>query len=254
MRFVTLLASLLLLACSNPVDPIDGRSRSEPSAYVRGDHPGLVIELDVMEGVDGPRDGVETTVIGALDPLLDKPAGIRVVSDDLIDGSRAQTEWTFDDLVALGDEAFDEVGTDDEAVMHTLWLPGRYISESGATVLGVAWSNRHIAMFAETIDDSCSATLPLVRDRVCREAEAAVWTHEVGHVIGLVNNGIPLVTPHEDGEHPRHTSDEDGVMYFAYERASAIDLLAARMAGGDERLFEFGPGSLADVAAFRDEP
>ncbi|MAQ17938.1 MAG: hypothetical protein CMN30_24460 [Sandaracinus sp.] len=78
-----------------------------------------------------------------------------------------------------------------------------------------------------------------------------MWTHEAGHVIGLVNTGIPMVEDHEDPDHPGHTTDEDGVMYWAYETASVSDLLLARMGTGSDRLFHWGPASLADVAAFR---
>jgi len=229
--------------------PPPAGDRSSPAAYVRGDFRALVIELDVGGGL-APSAGVSDTVIGAMGPLLDKPDGIRVETDTEIPTERLQDEWTFADLQALAAETFDSRGSSDEAVLHTMWLPGRYVAEGGGTILGVAWSNRHIAMFPETIEASCSGLLPTVRERVCTEAQAAVWTHEIGHVIGLVNLGIPMVEDHEDPDHPGHTNDEEGVMYWAYERPAAADLLAARLAGGGPS-FEFGPASLADVEAFR---
>lgn len=220
--------------------------RSAPAAYVRGTHPSLVIELDVVEGVS-PRDGVEALLTGALQPLLDKPGGITIQRDETIPASRALEEWTFDDVQALALETFDQVGPEESAVFHTLWLTGSFVSESGGTVLGIAWANRYLAIFADTIDGACSSALPLTREQICREAESTVWTHEVGHVIGLVNNPIPMVEAHEDPEHPGHTSNPDGVMYWAYERPTFIDGLI-----GGEAMVDFGPESLADVAAFRE--
>ncbi len=225
--------------------------RSTPAAYIRGAHPSLVVELDLVEGV-APRDGVGPLMVGALEPLLDKPGGISIQVDDTIPASRALEEWTFADVEALALETFDEIGPADAAVFHTLWLTGRYVSESGGTILGIAWGNRYLAIFADTIDGACSGALPLTRDQVCREAEAAVWTHEAGHVIGLVNNPIPMAAPHEDAEHPGHTSNADGVMYWTYEGPSFIDTLIAGAGGGSEPSFAFGPESIADVEAFRD--
>jgi len=262
-RFVLLLSLLLVVACDgdtsgDPMPGVDGGDpppagdRSAPAAYVRGEYRSLVIELDTAGGLR-PRAGVSETVIGAVTPLLDKPDGVRVETDTAIGDDQLRDEWTFDDVRALAAATFDGRGGADEAVLHTMWLPGRYAAEGGGTVLGVAWGNRHIAMFPETIEASCASLLPAVRERVCTEAEAAVWTHEIGHVIGLVNIGVPMVEDHEDPEHPGHTTDEDGVMYWASERAAAADLLAARLAGGGP-VFEFGPASRADVEAFRSGP
>lgn len=230
------------------VDAGNRGPRSAPAAYIRGAYPSLVIELDVVEGL-APRDGVAELLIGALDPLLEKPGGIRIQMDETIPASRARAEWTFAEVEALAHETFDQVGSEDDAVFHTLWLSGSFQSESGGTVLGIAWANRYLAIFADSIDGACSAALPLTRERVCREAESTVWTHEVGHVIGLVNNPVPMVEPHEDADHPGHTSNPDGVMYWAYERPSFIDGLI-----GGEPMVEFGPESTADIAAFRDAP
>ena len=224
--------------------------RSDPAAYVRGDHSSLRVELDVAPGL-APRSGVTELLTGALGELLEKPGGIRVEVDETLDEALLKEEWTDADLRALAEATFDRAGGPDEAVFHTLWLSGSYVSESGGTVLGVAWANRHIALFPETIDAACSSLLPTVRERICREAEAAVWTHEAGHVIGLVNDGIPMVALHEDPEHPGHTTDRDGVMYWSYEQAGVTDLLLARMATGGDRLFQWGPASIADVTAFR---
>lgn len=226
---------------------VEPTNRSTPEAYIRGAHPSLIIEVDVVEGV-APRDGVGELMVGALEPLLDKAEGVSIRVDETIPAARALDEWTFADVQALALETFDEIGPSDAAVFHTLWLTGRYV-ESEGTILGIAWGNRYLAIFADTIDGACSGALPLSREQVCREAEAAVWTHEAGHVIGLVNNPLPMATPHEDAEHPGHTSNPDGVMYWSYEGPSFIDGL---IAGGSGPSFAFGPESIADVAAFRD--
>ncbi|MAQ14659.1 MAG: hypothetical protein CMN30_07665 [Sandaracinus sp.] len=144
--------------------------RSTPAAYVRGDHPRLIIELDVAPGL-APRAGVADLVTGALGEILDKPGGITVSADDTLSEDQMKDIWTADDLQTLAVATFDQVGADDAAVFQTLWLSGRYEADG---VLAVAWANRYIAIFPETIESACGALLPTIQERICREAEG-VW-------------------------------------------------------------------------------
>jgi hypothetical protein len=228
-----------------------GPERSTPSAYIRGELPRLIIELDATEGY-APRPGVRDLLVEVYAPLLDKPAGIHIVDDETLPSRGPETLWTFAELEALVAERFNRSVPADAAVFHTIWLEGGYDTGGAGTVLGVAWSNRYLVIFPDAIAEACEGN-PLTEERLCREAESAVWVHEVGHVIGLVNNGIPMVTDHEDPDHPGHTGDPDGVMYWAYETPSGLDLLLPGL-GGSERTFQFSAPSLADIAAIRDAP
>ncbi|MGF1465476.1 MAG: hypothetical protein ACFCGT_05020 [Sandaracinaceae bacterium] len=235
-------------ACSAP-----SGGASTPSAYLRGDpYDRLVIEVDVVSGLM-PRDGVAEALIAGLDEILDKPSGIEVVIDETLPGRSDGTPWTFADLRRLSEETFDRDVDGTTATFHTLWLDGTYEGSDGSgSVLGVAWSNRSLAIFADALAGSCRARRPAIREALCREAETAIWTHEAGHVLGLVNNGVPMVEDHEDPDHPAHTLNEDGIMYWAYEGARVVDLLEDLLDAGDGADLGFGPESLADLAAFRD--
>jgi hypothetical protein len=43
--------------------------------------------------------------------------------------------------------------------------------------------------------------------------EQATVVHEFGHLAGLVDNGVPMVSPHLDPEHAKHCTNEVCVMY-----------------------------------------
>ena len=238
------LVAMLLAACS-------AETSGDPSslfAYIRGDEfERLVIELDAVEG-RGPRDGVVDRLTTGLLTILDKPGGITVVRDEDLPVNGPDRMWTFAELQTLAEERFGGEVADGAATFHTLWLDGTYEEPN---VLGIAWANRYLVIFSDRIDLGCRRPVPALEEALCAEGEVAIWTHEVGHVIGLVNNGVPMVVDHEDAENPRHTSDEDGVMYWAYEGANLFTLLEGR--GDDDGDLGFGPASRADIAAFRAE-
>jgi hypothetical protein len=47
--------------------------------------------------------------------------------------------------------------------------------------------------------------------------EQVTLIHEIGHAIGLVNNGLPMVEAHQDADHGAHCNNPDCVMYWANE-------------------------------------
>ncbi|MDZ7849102.1 MAG: hypothetical protein U5L96_21590 [Owenweeksia sp.] len=44
----------------------------------------------------------------------------------------------------------------------------------------------------------------------------------MGHLMGLVNTGTPMVNGHEDGSHVDHCNDDQCLMYWAVQSADAI--------------------------------
>ncbi|HJK99663.1 MAG TPA: hypothetical protein RMF84_20715 [Polyangiaceae bacterium LLY-WYZ-14_1] len=235
-------------ACGDGGGAGDGLAR--PADYIRGSRATrLVIELDTVEG-KAPRAGVADALTAGLAPLLDKPDGVVVEVDQTdLPAEGEDRVWTFSALQDLADRTFDVPRPEGTIALHTLWLDGRF--ESGG-VLGVAWANRHVAIFSDFLDRSCFRLLPGIQEAVCVAAEEAIWTHEVGHVLGLVNNGIPMVEDHQDEENGAHDDSQDCVMYWAYENASLVDLIRDDVMSGNETDLGFDDACLADLAAVRD--
>lgn len=131
---------------------------------------------------------------------------------------------------------------------YVVWLDG-YYAEAGKRreeVLGVAFGNGIIAMFKPVIAKSALPLLP----NVSRVVEQVVLVHEVGHAIGLVNNGIPLASPHQDGPNGAHCTNDRCVMYFSVEGVEAAREFAQRRVTSSN-LIIFDDACLADVAAAR---
>jgi hypothetical protein len=210
----------------------------------------LRIDIDAVAGL-WPYASSKSHIAGFYSELLDKPDGIELLEDETLEGIDPNTEWTIDQLDALAREhASDEpAGT---ISIQVLALPGSYSSEDGGTVLGVAWSQRFVALFQDSLRSNCEGgLLGGLQQEACEVAERNVWAHEIGHVIGLVDNGIPMQTDHRDPDHGRHDVNEGCLMYWAYDRPQIFDTLIDRLGSGEGSDLELCEQSQADVEAAR---
>lgn len=239
MYLIVLAATLLLAACGS----------SSPEAitntYITStDQTRLVFELDVVEG-ESARQAAKDYVVAKLGAVVDKPDGLEWKSDGTFASRGADHKWTFSELQKLAKEQLDLEVPANTSKIHVMYVDGTY--EDG-NVLGVAWANKHLVMFSDVLEANCSR--PLLGDRLCAAAESSVLLHEVGHVIGLVDNGVEMVEDHKDAEHGAHDSNEDCVMYWAYDGVQVLDVIASRLTGTSSEL-DFDAACKADLAAAR---
>jgi hypothetical protein len=255
-RALALSGLLLVAACGAGAGTgnTGGVDTSAPTqkvgAYVRSDvYRRLVLEVDSVPGFV-PRTSSCDRIEERLAEVVDKPDGVIVTLDGSIASRGVDHAWTFEELDALANQTFDLFVTADTVKMHVLFVDGRYDARGG-TVLGLAWGQQHIAIFRRTLDEHCGGGAPLFGDTLCEDAELAIWVHEVGHLLGLVDNGLPMVANHEDGEHPGHDVSQDCVMYWAYEGDALFTKLSDQLVGTGDAALDFCPHCLADLAAVR---
>ncbi len=217
--------------------------------YLRATSPRLIIEVDAVQGLE-PYPGSLTYLGSWLSSLIDKPEGISFEADETLEPQGSDTEWTFEALDRFAREhARDDA--EGPARIHVLSLDGRYVAEGSGTVLGLAWGNRYVALFQDALRGRCEAGLTgALQQDVCESAERNVWAHEFGHTLGLVDNGIPMVTDHRDPEHGRHDVREGCLMYWAYDGAELFDTLLGRLGSANQDL-ELCAESEADISAAR---
>lgn len=141
--------------------------------------------------------------------------------------------WSADELRAIGDEGTPQGGS--RAVVRLLFVHGTFGGDD--SVLGVALRGDTAAIF---IDQVNAAATPLIGST---GIETAVVTHEIGHLLGLVD--LVLHTGRQDAEHPGHSTNTSSVMYWAVESSLITDVLT----GGPPR--DFDSADLADLQAIR---
>jgi hypothetical protein len=210
----------------------------------------LRIELDSVAGLE-PHESSVTYLRDKFSALLEKPDGISFAADETLDPVGEAHEWTFAELDAYARAH----ATDDEAgpvTIQALFVDGRYESEGSGTVLGLAWGHRYIALFQDPIRSPCSSgVLGALQQENCEIAERNVWAHELGHVIGLVDNGVVMGVDHRDPDHGRHDVSDACLMYWAYDGPQIFDALLGRIAAGSTPDLDFCAQCQADIAAVR---
>ncbi|MEY2404672.1 MAG: hypothetical protein QOD38_2223 [Acidimicrobiaceae bacterium] len=147
--------------------------------------------------------------------------------------SGGATSWSADDLRSTADGGAAQ--GNGRAVIHLLFVHGSFGGDD--SVLGVAVRGDTAAVF---VDEVSAASTPLVGSA---GIETAVVTHEVGHLMGLVD--LLLHTGRQDPDHPGHSTNSKSVMYWAVESNLVADLLQ----GGPPK--DFDSADLADLQTIR---
>jgi hypothetical protein len=246
---------LLLVATCGGGDDDDGGTVSRVKGYLQAaPYPKLVLEIDAVPGVT-PRATSTEAIRAELTRILAKPGGVTVSQTTSLTSRGADHGWTFAELDELAKSTFDLAVAADTTTMHILFVDGHHADDSaGGKILGVAWANTHLVLFKQTIETACAASagLNLFKEQMCAAAEQSIWLHELGHVIGLVDNGAPLVRPHMDAAPGAHDASDACVMYWAFEGQGAMDALLTKFLGGDREPLGFDAACLADLAAVRE--
>ncbi|HVM52732.1 MAG TPA: hypothetical protein VM262_06005 [Acidimicrobiales bacterium] len=188
----------------------------------------LVVEVSAEAGAE-PRAATMEHVRSTLAAVSGKQ--VSVVAGSSV---APREQWSAADIRAAADAAaVTRQGA--TGVLRLVFVRGGYADSD--TALGVAVRADVAAIFVDRVARSAS---PLVG---AGAIETAVTTHEVGHLLGLVD--LYLDTGRADPEHPGHSSNRRSVMYWAVESTLVADLLT----GGPPR--DFDEDDLADLAAIR---
>lgn len=210
------LTILVVINLGGCLDDLRAPGPVRPTDYIRDDtYKKWVVEVDHAAG-ERPADSVLSFARGRLADLVEKPDGISMQVDDRLPASESRV-WRDDDLRALQDDHQDQQTGDGTVVTHMVFVDGRYRVEN---VLGVAIGYDLIVIFSDRIKDGCANNIGCSNPNRAMEI---VVTHELGHAIGLVNRGIDMVQHHEDPEHPKHSDNEDSVMYHAAENSDLFE-------------------------------
>jgi hypothetical protein len=167
-------------------------------------------------------------------------------------GAIADEELTSSDLLALAAQHRDLEDSSTERTYYLLWVSGNFANGDGVQpgVLGVSIGDTGIvAMFKDVIESTGTVVVPNLE----RFVEQSVLIHEMGHALGLVDNGVPTTADHHDAEHGAHCRNDQCVMYWLNEGASDMAQFAAdSVLASDVILFD--DDCLADVDALTGGP
>ena len=256
---------LILVGCHSVAG--GGASDDEPSIDAQGgggaagvfDARMVIVEIDYEMGQEpytGPIVGFGDTfdpTVANIERLFAGKKTLtipRVLADMQNVGVIADEELTVADLAALAMQHRDQRDASGTKTFYVLFVSGYFTDGNGpnAGVLGVAFGDT-IAMFKDVIRSTNVVALP----NIVRYVEQSTLIHELGHSIGLVDNGVTMVAAHKDAAHGAHCNNADCVMYWQNEGASeAAQFARQRLVTGSTILFD--AQCLADVDALTGGP
>ncbi len=258
MRFTPFLAAILIAGCSTigptPGPSLDGISVYEHDPYVllaaTQEQP-LKWAVFHSEGFP-PGAGALAHLEANLDHIFGPPAHHRVTPPEAVVPASNGREWSKVDLLILAHELRTSISDLGGPSVIFVWIDGRSAPDLG-TLAGVALDNAAF-IFAESIGTATGPMSPLSPFDPSRPVmERAIALHELGHMLGIVNHGVPMMTPRQTSpdEDPCscHSTQGDSVMI------PGVAILNTLLSGFVDGQFpdEFNAADLEDLTHARAE-
>lgn len=161
-----------------------------------------------------------------------------------------QDNWSSSQIleVARANNHLDKNEETKEGTFSIIFLDGYFVGDDAIEnrgVIAVSLNGTNvIAVFKPVIE-----TMANGNERLGSFVEQSTIVHEMGHALGLVNNGVGLTSPHQDEEHGAHCTNTDCVMYWQNEgRSNLVTFVQNFMNNGNVVLF--GDECLQDFKSF----
>ncbi|TCZ70166.1 hypothetical protein [Flaviaesturariibacter aridisoli] len=236
MRYSVLLLVILLLSCKKDRNaagsPIDGRNTGYAAHELLSadSYSSLQVEVSYMPGF-APDAAALTSLQSFLQSRLHKPGGISIRTQPI--AASTNSILGAGELPAIESSVRTLHSGNGVATVHVLYTNGSY---SNASVLGVAYGGTSLAIFGKTIHDNSGGLGQTSRTKL----EATVLEHEFGHLLGLVDIGTEMRTPHKDPNGTAHCTNSNCLMYYAVETTDVLGFLIS------------GPVPVLDAACLQD--
>ncbi len=220
--FLLVLGFFARCATTDPIDPpeeeeINQNEPVKPSDFLSEDqYDQLVVEIVYVEGYK-PESNSSYYLASFLQERLHKSGGITLSSKAI--ESPGKNTYSISDLRDLEETHRAHTTTDKTLTAWIMIVDGDYSENEGdAKTLGVAYGSSSMALFGKTIQEFSGA----LGQPSTHVLETTVLKHEFCHVLGLVDNGTPMVENHLDTQHGKHCSNNNCLMYYAAETSHFI--------------------------------
>ncbi|HEY4179461.1 MAG TPA: hypothetical protein VGM90_21605 [Kofleriaceae bacterium] len=135
-------------------------------------------------------------------------------------GNVPDEDLTTNDLLAIANTHRQQHDGAGQRTFYLLFLGGYFDDGNGPNhnVLGVSLGSTGVVVFFKDVIASTGGGISLTDTK--RYVEQATMIHELGHSVGLTNDGVPMATAHEDTAHPAHCDNDKCAMFWVNEGAS----------------------------------
>ncbi len=176
----------------------------------------LVVEVQFPSGYS-PRQKAIDNLKDFLANRLHKPAGIEIRQEQI--GGLGEDTYSIEEIRNIEKDLRTKYNDDNTIAIYLLFVDGRNNQDdNNQTTLGVAYYNTSAVIFEKTIQELSGG----LGEPDQYKLETAVINHEMGHLLGLVNNGTPMQQDHQDDGNGHHCDVEDCLMYYAVETGDVV--------------------------------
>ncbi|HWY38238.1 MAG TPA: peptidase [Bacteroidia bacterium] len=220
------LAAFILFACAmgcrkESLGILNFASVTPNDFLSAGKYDQLVVEIQYPSGYQ-PAAATIDNLKDFLQGRLNKPGGI-LVTQKTITGGRSFYSLTDIQKIENANRTVSLQGT--VLSVYIFFADGDYAQSNGnSKVLGITYGSSSMVIFEKTIKDFSGG----IAQPPTATLETTVTEHELGHVMGLVNNGTPMQSPHQDNANGRHCNDKNCLMYYSVETSDIV----ANLLGG----------------------
>ncbi len=222
-RIKPILHSLLMVIVLTIVTACSKKDKEEvPSAVTpnnflsAGKYDKLIVQIQSVNGYELSAQTI-SNLSAFLEARLQKPAGIQVIQSNV--SFPGKTVLTLSELKELEKKNRTEYPSGKTLTAYFLVTDGEYSeSTSSSKVLGIAYSPTAMVLFGKSIQDFSGG----LNQPSATTLQTTVALHEFCHILGLVDNGTDMETPHQDEAHGRHCNNTDCLMYYQVESSESI--------------------------------
>jgi len=175
----------------------------------------LNIQIQYMPGYELSTTTI-ANVTAYLNTVCNKPGGINITQSEIA----ANGDTLNLDKVAIIEKQNRTLYTSGNTLGLYVLVTDGY--DTSLTTLGFAYRNTSICLFGKDIFNNSGAIGEVSRIGL----ESTVLEHELGHIMGLVNLGTPMITFHQDTAHGNHCNNPNCLMYYAVEIHAGLGALA----------------------------
>jgi predicted Zn-dependent protease len=151
--------------------------------------------------------------------------------------------WTTDEVLAMSQS----YSTLEKGLVFQIFFVNGSASDNSEIIGFHISGTKTMVIFKDVIARSTNGDA-----LVPKYVEQATLIHEMGHALGLVNNGLPMTTPHHDKNHSAHCSNENCVMYYANEGAGSLIKYVSKIKE-EKTLIMFDQQCLSDSRSYKQQ-
>ncbi len=171
----------------------------------------LVVQVNYMQGYEPSQESLDV-LKAFLIRYLNKPEGVTIYKQMIV-GTNQRT-LSIKDIVSF-EKRHRTVFTEGNILSaHILITDGDYNIEE---LLATSYWNTSFAIFGKNVDRYSGGPGQVSRTKLM----SSLLCHEMGHLLGLVNQGTPMLTDHQDRANGAHCSDNNCLMNFEIETTSS---------------------------------